>query len=192
MHAGLLVLRAADRIVDSIELEVHVSCCIVEYVRNSNKYILPPPKSPILTTNVEKCTLSNWPRRLCVGIRYSGALSSLATPSSHLTGLNSGSCKNRWLCVCPVVEIKIFAGWRSNWVSRWLPAWSMKCRLTAMNNAWLVKKVETQQELAGVILYVFCLVWNLSYCQCHSIRYHHGENKAQVVSVRTRMIEVIK
>ena len=132
MHAELSVSRAADRIVDPIELEVHVSCHVPEYIRHSNKYILPPPRSPILTTSVEKGALSNWPQRLCVGIKYLGALSSSVTSSSHLTGLNSGACKNFLLCVAPATEIIIFAGCRSE-LSQQTIAY-MICEVLAYHN----------------------------------------------------------
>lgn len=54
---------------------------------------MPPLRSPILTTSVEKSASSKYPRHLCETIKYSGALSSTSIPSSHLTGLNSGAAK---------------------------------------------------------------------------------------------------
>lgn len=119
-----------------------------DYTKCMIRCILPPPRSPILISIVEKCLLSNWPRRLCVGTRYLGALSSSSTPFSHLTGLNSGGCKNSSTFVIPVIENRMFAGWRSALAIRKLIT-PPEFRHTTMDETWQVKKVKAQQKLDG-------------------------------------------
>lgn len=111
MHAKLSALPATDHIVDSMQLGNDMSSCTRFGI--NKRCIIPPPRSPILTKIVVKSASSSSPRRLCVAIKYFGALSSTFVPSSHLTGLNSGGCKNASTCAAPTIENRTFAGCRS-------------------------------------------------------------------------------